>query len=234
MSEPEIGAVATAELYVRRADLASAVRLEPGDAFPPVFATARMVALLEVAAARILSPHLAPGEFSVGVSVDAMHTAATPEGAAVRAEARYLGREGKLHAFEVIVSDAGGEVGRATHRRAVVSGERLVAGAARRVPDAATRAPQTPDLGLTNPRCSGLSRVALLTRELAATLSGWRLSFAADEGEGGITRIETAEGETFHRGDGVCMGWTEERLAAAYAALLPRDDAPPPELMQLG
>lgn len=133
MSEPRIGATAAAELLVRRTDLASALRFEPGDAFPPVFATARMVALMEVAAARILAPHLAPGEFSVGVSVDATHTAATPEGAAVRAEARYLGREGKVHVFEVIASDAGGEVGRATHRRAVVSGERLVAGARRRL-----------------------------------------------------------------------------------------------------
>lgn len=133
MSEPQVGATAAAELVVRRADLASALRFEPGDAFPPVFATARMVALMEVAAARILAPHLAPGEFSVGVSVDATHTAATPEGAAVRAEARYLGREGRVHLFEVIASDAGGEVGRATHRRAVVSGDRLVAGARRRV-----------------------------------------------------------------------------------------------------
>jgi predicted thioesterase len=133
MSEPRIGDTAAAELLVGRTDLASALRFEPGDAFPPVFATARMVALMEVAAARILAPHLAPGEFSVGVSVDAAHTAATPEGAAVRAEARYLGREGKVHLFEVVASDAGGEVGRATHRRAVVSGERLVAGARRRV-----------------------------------------------------------------------------------------------------
>ena len=133
MSEPRIGATAAAKLLVGRTDLASALRFESGDAFPPVFATARMVALMEVAAARILAPHLAPGEFSVGVSVDATHTAATPEGAAVRAEARYLGREGKVHLFEVIASDAGGEVGRATHRRAVVSGERLVAGARRRV-----------------------------------------------------------------------------------------------------
>ena len=112
MSDPDFGATAVAELFVRRTDLASALRFEPGDAFPPVLATARMVALMEVASARILAPHLGPGEFSVGVSVDAVHTAATPEGAAVRAEARYLGREGRVHLFEVIASDAGGEVGR--------------------------------------------------------------------------------------------------------------------------
>jgi predicted thioesterase len=133
MSDPEIGATATAEMIVRTSDLASAFRPEPGDTFPPVFATARLVALMEVAAGRILRPHLVPGEFSVGVSVDMTHSAATPEGFSVTAAARYLGREGKLHLFEVIARDAGGEVGRARHRRAVVSGERLVAGARRRV-----------------------------------------------------------------------------------------------------
>ncbi len=133
MSDPELGATASAEMMVGPADLASALRLEPGDAFPPVFATARLVALMEVASARILQPHLSPGEFSVGVSIEVKHTAATPEGAVVTASARYLGREGKLHAFEVIARDAGGEVGRASHRRAVVGGERLVSGALRRV-----------------------------------------------------------------------------------------------------
>jgi predicted thioesterase len=133
MSDPEIGATATAELIVRSSDLASEVRLEPGDSFPPVFATARLVALMEIAAGRILRPHLAPGDFSVGVSVDMVHSAATPEGFPVAATARYLGREGKLHLFEVVARDAGGEIGRARHRRAVVSGERLVGGARRRV-----------------------------------------------------------------------------------------------------
>ncbi len=189
---------------------------------------------METAGARILKPHLAPGEFSVGVSVDAAHTAATPEGATVTAEARYLGREGKQHLFEVIARDAGGEVGRATHRRAVVGGERLVAGARRRVPGARPASEETFDLGLTNARGGDLVRVALITREMPLTLSGWRLSIAADEGEGGITRVDAVEGPPIHRGDGVCLGWTDERLAAAYSALAPHDDEPPPEFMQLG
>jgi fluoroacetyl-CoA thioesterase len=113
-------------------DLASAFRLGPEDAFPPVFATARLVALMELAAARILAPLLPPGEFSVGVTVDVTHTAATPEGGEVTATARYIGREDRHFAFEVSARDAGGEIGRGTHRRAVVSGERLVRGALRR------------------------------------------------------------------------------------------------------
>jgi fluoroacetyl-CoA thioesterase len=132
VAEPEIDSRASAELVVAAADLASTLRLGPEDSFPPVLATSRMIALMEVAASRLLAPLLGPGELSVGVTVDVAHTAATPEGIKVRASARYAGREGRLYLFEVVAHDAGGEIGRGTHKRAVVSGERLLAGAARR------------------------------------------------------------------------------------------------------
>ena len=41
--EPEINATGTAQWTVSPADLASALPIEMGDAFPPVFATARMI-----------------------------------------------------------------------------------------------------------------------------------------------------------------------------------------------
>jgi len=132
-NEPEMNATATAQWVVRSEDLASAVLAEMGDDFPRVFATARMIGLMEIAAARVLQPLLGPGELSVGVTVDVSHTAPTPEGAQVTATARYAGREGKLFLFEVSVSDPGGEVGRGWHKRAIVSAERLQNGAARRV-----------------------------------------------------------------------------------------------------
>ena len=53
---------ATAELVVASSDLASALPLMETDAFPSVFATTRMVALMEIASARVLQPHLAPGQ----------------------------------------------------------------------------------------------------------------------------------------------------------------------------
>jgi fluoroacetyl-CoA thioesterase len=131
--ELEMNATATAAWTVGPADLASALPIEMGDAFPPVFATARMIGLMEIAAARVLQPLLGPGELSVGVTVDVSHTAPTPVGALVTATARYAGREGKLFLFEVSVSDPAGEVGRGWHKRAIVSNERLQSGAARRV-----------------------------------------------------------------------------------------------------
>jgi len=132
MSEPVVGSTASARLTVSPSDLANVLNLEPGDSFPPVFATSRMVGLMEVAAARILSPHLREGEASVGVSVDVAHTAATPPGITVTATAKLAGREGKLFVFEVSAEDNAGEIGRGTHKRAIVSTERLVAGATRR------------------------------------------------------------------------------------------------------
>jgi predicted thioesterase len=134
MSEPAADSTASARLTVGPSDLANVLNLEPGDSFPPVFATSRMVGLMEVAAARILTPHLREGEVSVGVSVDVVHTAATPPGATVTATAKFVAREGKLFRFEITAADGGGEIGRGTHKRAIVSADRLLAGAAHRCP----------------------------------------------------------------------------------------------------
>ena len=132
-NEPELNATGTAQLIVGPDDLANSLPIEMGDSFPAVLATARMVALMEIAASRVLQPLLGPGELSVGVTVDINHTAPTPPGAEVTATARYAGREGKLFVFEVSAADPGGEVGRGWHKRAVVTSERLLAGASKRV-----------------------------------------------------------------------------------------------------
>src|SRR5713226_9702134 len=121
MSEPDLNSTASAHLIVAASDLANTLNLEPGDAFPPVFATSRMIGLMEVAAARVLQTHLGEGEASVGVSVDVIHTAATPPGSTVTATAKFVAREGKLFVFEVWAVDEAGEIGRGTHKRAVVS-----------------------------------------------------------------------------------------------------------------
>ena len=132
MSEPEVNAAATAVLLVGPNDLASSISNEGGDEFPAVLATARMVALMETAASRVLQPLLNPGELSVGVTVDITHTAPTPAGVLVTANARYTGREGKLFVFEISAHDQGGEIGRGSHKRAIVETERLQRAAAKR------------------------------------------------------------------------------------------------------
>jgi predicted thioesterase len=139
LSSLHIGASAHASLTVALSDTAEALAIAPDDAVPRVFATSRMLALMELAAARALKPLLREGELSVGVSADIRHTAATPIGGHVRAVAHYLGLEGKLHRFRLEAFDDAGPIGSGEHTRAVISTERLVAGAARRAGDTPVR-----------------------------------------------------------------------------------------------
>jgi len=126
------GTTALLSRVVRKSDLASDLAEEPPDAFPPVLATAKMVAMMELAAARVLIPLLEKGEMSVGVFLDVRHTAATPVGAKVITRARFRGMEGKFYCFEIEAFDDGGPIGHAIHERAIVSTDRLVEGAKKR------------------------------------------------------------------------------------------------------
>ena len=135
MPRPDLtpGASATATTIVGPTDLASHLGLDAGDTFPEVYATSRMISLMELAAARVLRPLLGPGELSVGVGIDVTHSAPTLPGATVRATATFVRLDGKLYCFDVVAADDRGEIGRGTHRRAIVSTERLLAGAHRRL-----------------------------------------------------------------------------------------------------
>lgn len=132
MSELQFNDSATAEWTVGESDLASSLAPDPADAFPAVFATPKLVGLMELACSRVMRPALGPGELSAGVSIDMTHTAATLPGSKVTAKAKYVGRDGQLYVFHVIACDPAGEIGRATHKRAIVSAERLLAGARKR------------------------------------------------------------------------------------------------------
>ncbi|MBW1619057.1 MULTISPECIES: thioesterase family protein [Empedobacter] len=122
-----------AVLIVKPSDLASALPLTEQDAFPEVFATSRMIALMELAAARMMQSLLQEGELSVGVGVNILHTAATTVDEEVRALATFVKQEGKLYHFNVEVFDKGGSVGKGEHTRAIVSAERLIGSAKKRL-----------------------------------------------------------------------------------------------------
>jgi len=115
-------------------DMAKSLAVSLDDDFPEVFATSRMIALMEIAAARLMKPLLQPGQLSVGVVLNIKHTAATPVGGKVRAVATYLGPEEKLFRFKVEAFDEAGSIGGGEHTRAIISTERLLAGAAKRKP----------------------------------------------------------------------------------------------------
>ena len=127
----EIGQSLELQHEVGPADLASS--LSSSDAFPDVFATSRMIALMELVSARLMADELPPGALSAGVGVAIHHLAATPAGERVCVTSRYEGREGKLYRFHVEASDRGGLVGEGSHTRAVIDTDRLLAGAKARI-----------------------------------------------------------------------------------------------------
>ena len=101
--------------------------------FPLVLGTAKLIALMELVAAKAMEPMLLPGERTAGIVVRVEHHAPTPLGGTVRMTARYLGIEGKFHRFEVVAHDDAGEIFRGQHIRAVVEAQRLEKGASRRL-----------------------------------------------------------------------------------------------------
>ncbi len=91
------------------------------DDMPAVFATAFMVGLAECAAMDALHPALEEGESSVGIDVRFDHTAATPVGMQVTAEAVVTAVEGRVVTFEVTLRDEVDQIGHGTHQRAVIN-----------------------------------------------------------------------------------------------------------------
>jgi fluoroacetyl-CoA thioesterase len=118
---------------IQSSDLARELSIDLGDDFPEVYATSRMIALMELAAARLMKPLLFKDELSVGVKVNVTHMAATPNNVEVKAVATYIGIEGKLYAFEVELHEQAGIAGSGLHTRAIVKTERLIQGAKSRV-----------------------------------------------------------------------------------------------------
>jgi len=85
-----------------------------------VFSTPFMILLMERAARKVIEPFLDLGEASVGASVSIEHLAGTPLGERVRGIAKVTAMSGRSIDFEVAAYDRHEQIGRGTHRRAVV------------------------------------------------------------------------------------------------------------------
>ena len=116
------GLVGHAETIVELADTA----LEVGSGSLRVYATPCMAALMEGAACECLEGALPEGQTSVGTALDLKHTAATPVGMAVRAEAKLTAVDGRKLTFEIDAFDEAGQIGSAVHERVLVSEERFL------------------------------------------------------------------------------------------------------------
>ena len=103
---------------------------------PAVFATAFMVGLAECAAMDALHPSLEQGESSVGIDVRFDHTAATPVGLSVTADAEVTAVEGRIVSFRVVLRDDVEQIGEGTHQRAVINRAKFDARVAAKASDA--------------------------------------------------------------------------------------------------
>lgn len=120
--EITVGLKGTAETTVEREDTA----LEVGSGSLMVYATPCMVALMEGAACEALADCLGEDQTSVGIELSIAHTAATPVGMEVRAEAEVTAVEGKIISFQITAYDESGKIGEGTHKRAIVNTQRFL------------------------------------------------------------------------------------------------------------
>ena len=120
--EITVGMKGTAENLCEREDTA----LEVGSGSLLVYATPCMAALMEAAACAAIEEALGENETTVGIELNLKHTAATPVGLEVRAEAEVTAVEGKILSFQITAYDEAGKIGEATHKRALVNSQRFL------------------------------------------------------------------------------------------------------------
>jgi hypothetical protein len=87
---------------------------------------------------------------------------------------------------------------------------------------------------LKNVTKKSLERVQTRLRSNLVTSSAWRLEVESAEGSGSITLVDLSPTESYYRGDGLFLGWTQLDLATAYRSFLPQSEPSASELPQLG
>ena len=92
---------------------------------PDVFGTPFLGGLFEGTSAELMAPHLAPGELSVGVTMNLRHTAPTPLGMEVRAVTEVTSVDGRKITFKVEGFDAKEKIGEAVHERFIINAEKF-------------------------------------------------------------------------------------------------------------
>lgn len=121
MKEIIIGFQATATTTVTEDKLAVSV----GSGDLRVFATPMMAALMEEAACYAVAPFLEEDETTVGTELNLTHSAATPEGMLVTAEAEIIAVNGREITLKIEAFDDVAEIGICTHKRFLVSAEKF-------------------------------------------------------------------------------------------------------------
>lgn len=88
--------------------------------------------------------------------------------------------------------------------------------------------------GLNGVVAKPLERVSVRSRLSQVTRAAWKLEASSPSGDGAIVLVEVSPEEIHYRGEGIFLGWPQERLARAYQALLPNPGDADPISPQLG
>ena len=107
--------------------------LTAGSGTLPVFASPFMCALMEKAAWTSIAPCLEEGESTVGTKLDITHDSATPLGMKVWAESQVTEVDGKRIVLKVAAYDEKGLIGQGIHERFIITDQRFLAKAARKL-----------------------------------------------------------------------------------------------------
>lgn len=120
--EITVGMTGSVFTSVEREDTAQ----EVGSGSLLVYATPCMVALMEGAACEAIAEAISEDKTTVGIELNIAHTAATPVGMEVRAEAEVTAVEGNIITFALSAYDEKGKIGEGTHKRAIVTAQRFL------------------------------------------------------------------------------------------------------------
>ena len=120
MTELTLGLKGRAEKVVDQTNTAK----EMGSGSLDVFATPALVAMMEEAAVKALV--LEAGQSSVGVSLDIKHTAATPLGMKVWANAELIEIDRRRLVFKVEAFDEKEQIGSGKHERFLIDSEKFM------------------------------------------------------------------------------------------------------------
>lgn len=116
----------------RRTVDATATARSVGSGSLDVLATPMLIAIMEEASMACVQAQLGEGSTTVGIAIDAKHTAASPVGAIVEAISELLAVEGRILKFRIEARDDNGPIGSALHTRAIVDSARFMSGVAQR------------------------------------------------------------------------------------------------------
>ena len=120
--EITVGMKAEVCTLVEREDTAK----EVGSGDLLVYATPSQAALMEGAACEAIAGALPDTQTTVGTLLSIEHTAATPVGLEVRAEAEVTAVEGKVITFSLRAFDEAGEIGSGSHKRVIVNSQKFL------------------------------------------------------------------------------------------------------------